>query len=524
MLVDTIIHTANIQRHNTYYNHIFSNLSHTILFNSTRIVHLSFNLSQTNQSMSKPINDILQSKLVELLITLRPDEFKDLQRFVMSPIHNRRSKVSDLINILAPYYPRFDGPELSRQFLHQQLFRTTTFNDLEIRRTMSQLAVVTEDFLAWKEYNQKPSNVAVHKLSALRKRGLQKHFDKTTRDTQQLLSQQHTDLNQQLFLFQFEQEQEAFAEQLGARRSTTHIQEVSDRLDHFYMANKLKLACTAVSYQQVFKHQYDIKLTNEVLALLAQTEQADPLVNLYRFGLLTMTEPENENHFQQLKTLLQQDLNIEPKEERNIHVLGQNFCIRNVNRGQQQYFNELFELYKLGLQKGVIQSELSQFAPAFKNIVSTGLRVRQFDWVESFINTYSELLDKKNRSDFRNYNMARLRFDQERFQEAKTLLQEVRFKDVFITLNARVLLIKTFYELDQLDLAEHQLRNTQNFVSRQKNLSYHADIFKKNLRFLSKLLRVNLSDTKETKALTTEISEQKGLTETRWLLSKLEQA
>jgi hypothetical protein len=154
-------------------------------------------------------------------------------------------------------------------------------------------------------------------------------------------------------------------------------------------------------------------------------------------------------------------------------------------------------------------------------MVSTGLKVKQFDWVEDFIHTYSELRDKENRSDFKGFNLARLRFDQMRFQEAKQLLQEVKFKDLFITLNARVLLIKTFYELEQLDLVEHQIKSFQNFVSRQKNLSYHANIFKDNIRFVSKLTRVNHANPANVQKLVNEVKAEKSLTERNWILSKL---
>lgn len=465
--------------------------------------------------------DIRQSKLIELLRSISTDEFKQLKYFVESPYHNRNTKVVELMAVLSPFYPAFNREELNRQNLHRLVFAKPIFKDLEIRRTMSQLALVVEDFLAWNELAQSPEQKSVLKMHALRQHGLRKHFQKTARDTESLLNSTASGLEQQFLVFRMEQEQEFFAEQLGARRSETRIQEVSESLDLFYMVNKLKIACTAISYEQVFKHRYDISLTHEVLELIEKKDISNPLVNLYRYGLLTMTEPEKESNFTQLKRLLQQNLNIEPKEERNIHVLGQNFCIRNVNRGKGQYFTELFQLYRLGLEKGVIQSDLSQFAPAFKNIVSTGLRVREFDWVEDFILNYSQLLDKNSRSDFRNFNLARLRFDQTRFQEARQFLQEVKFKDVFITLNARVLLIKTFYELDMLDLVEHQIRSFQNFIGRQKNLSYHANIFKDNLRFISRLVRLNWANTREINDLIQDVRQQKTLTERSWLLSKL---
>lgn len=461
------------------------------------------------------------SKLIVLLSSIAADEFKQLKHFVKSPFHNRNTKVVQLMEVLEQYYPKFNSPQLSREFLHAQVFSGKPFQDLEIRRTMSQLATVVTDFLAWSEIRKKPIELKVAQMKAIRRLGLTKHFDKTLRDATHILKHEKQTLNQNFYSYSVEQEREHFAEQHGARRSSTRLQEVSETLDLFYIQNKLKLACTAISYEKVFKDKYEIRLTDEVLELIEKTDLKDTLVNLYRYGLLTMTDPENEHHFKELKALLKQDLNLELREERDIHVLAQNYCIRSVNQGKPGYFRELFDVYRLGLEKEVIQSDLSQFAPAFKNIVSAGVKAKEYDWVENFILTYSDLLDKKQRSDYKNFNLARLRFDQGHFQETKRLLQEVKFKDVFITLNARVLLIKTFYELDQIDLAEHQIRNTKNFVSRQKNLSYHADIFNKVLLYMSRLVKLDRTNQEKVQQLIEEVRAEKGLSEKSWLLGKL---
>jgi len=468
------------------------------------------------------MDTVSNSKLIGLLSSIDVDEFKQLKYFVESPFHNRNTRVMQLLAALGHYHPKFNAPQLTREFLHAQVFVGKPFNDLEIRRTMSQLALVVTDFLAWMEIRNEGIGLKAAQLKALRKHGLSKQFEKTLRETNELLENEKQTLNLNYYRYTTEQEKELFAEQLGPRRSSTRLQEVSETLDLFYIQNKLKLACTAISYEKVFKDKYKIRLTDEVLRLIKETNLNDTLVNLYSYGLLTMTDPENEDHFRALKSLLQQELNLDPKEERDIHVLAQNYCIRSVNQGKLGYFRELFDVYRLGLEKEVIQSDLSQFAPAFKNIVSAGVKAKEYDWVENFILTYSELLDKKQLSDYKNFNLARLRFDQGRFQETKQLLQEVKFKDVFITLNARVLLIKTFYELDQIDLAEHQIRNTLSFVSRQKNLYYHAEIFQRILHFMSKLLKLDTTKSENIESLAKEVSEAKGLSEKGWLLQKLE--
>lgn len=471
--------------------------------------------------MQYQANKVKNSRLITLLSSLDKEEFKELQDFVNSPFHNKNTKAIQLIGVLEKYYPDFNSPKLSRETLHAKIFKGQSFNDLDIRRTMSQLYQVAENYIGWKEMIKKPVSLKVAQMRAYRQKGLQKHFAKNSREASEILETEKYDLDFYYNQYCIEQEREYFEEQYSGRRSVTHLQEVSDSLDIFFMANKLKQSCTTFSYEQVFKHKYDIYFTEEVLHLLNTKNVKTPLVNLYRYGLLTMTEPENEANYLKLKELLSKDLNLEPKEERNIHVLGQNYCIRNVNKGKAEYFNELFELYKLGLEKQVIQSDVSQFPPAFKNIVSTGLRVKEYKWVEDFIYKYSDLIAEDNIADYKNFNLARLCFEQQRFKETKQFLQGVEFKDLFVTLNARVLLIKTYYELDQLDLLEHQLKSFDHFISRQKDLSYHATIFKNTVRYISRLVKLDYNKRKDIDKLIVRIKGEKTLAERDWLLSKL---
>lgn len=471
--------------------------------------------------MIREVSKIKDSRLFTTLSAMGKEEFKELRDFVHSPFHNKNTRVTQLYDTLYKHYPNLNTPKLSREVLHAKVFKGAPFRDIDIRRTMSQLYQVVENYLGWKEMTKQPAELKIAQMRAFRERGLLKHFNKCTREANDLLDNQLKDLSHYYLQYEVEQEQEYFEEQYGGRRSQTHLQQVSDKLDVFYMANKLKQSCTVFSYEAVFKHRYDIHLTEEVLDLLERKDIKTPLVNLYRFGLLTMTQPENEGHYNQLKTILSQDLQLDPKEERNIHVLGQNYCIRKVNQGKAEYFNELFNLYKLGLEKGVIQSDMSQFPPAFKNIVSTGLKVKEYQWVEQFIYNYADMMGDENRADYKNYNLARLRFDQGRFKEAKQLLQDVEFKDIFVTLNARVLLIKTYYELDQWDLLEHQLKSFEHFVSRQKTLSYHTTIFKNTVRFIWRLVKLDFNKPKDAQKLLAKIKAEKSLTEREWLLSKV---
>jgi len=77
--------------------------------------------------------------------------------------------------------------------------------------------------------------------------------------------------------------------------------------------------------------------------------------------------------------------------------------------------------------------------------------LKEFEWVESFINTYELKLEKKYRKDSFAYNLAFLHYCRKQYDKAISQLQQVKFDDVFLNLDARNLLRKIYHELEEYE-------------------------------------------------------------------------
>ena len=75
------------------------------------------------------------------------------------------------------------------------------------------------------------------------------------------------------------------------------------------------------------------------------------------------------------------------------------------------------------------------------------LRLKQFDWVEQFIEEHKDrLLGADNPEEVYRFNKANLHFHQQNFDRALDLLS-ARYSDIYYELAARRLEIKIFYEI-----------------------------------------------------------------------------
>ena len=72
--------------------------------------------------------------------------------------------------------------------------------------------------------------------------------------------------------------------------------------------------------------------------------------------------------------------------------------------GKTTYFiRQLFEIFKTLLKEKIILKDDSISPQNYKNITTVGLQIKEYDWVENFIQTYTNYLPKANRENALTY-------------------------------------------------------------------------------------------------------------------------
>jgi len=88
-------------------------------------------------------------------------------------------------------------------------------------------------------------------------------------------------------------------------------------------------------------------------------------------------------------------------------------------------------------------------------------------------------------------------------------------------LNARLMLLKIYYELKELNALESLLDSFSRYVSRRKDLGYHRNIVLTLIKYVRKLLAIKHYDKKGKENLRKEIISSEMGNEKRWLLEQL---
>ncbi|MEO6037840.1 MAG: hypothetical protein ABIQ93_05450 [Saprospiraceae bacterium] len=449
------------------------------------------------------------NKLFELINTLTAVEKRECTAFLKSPYHNRRE------DVLRLWKQCIAGSKNRRGDASDE----RPGNTAQQRHVQSLLLLQIETFLAQRAYEQTPLLSDLHLAPVYRQKGLVKHLDHLFRRAEERLTKLPRDTTHYHLQYQLEWEKYA-ATQLQTRSRGNNLAAVHQALDVYLIGSKLRLACLMESHRAVFNTAYDLTFLAALLAFLPESElRSVPIIALYYHCYQSLTSGKEDEFRAFRRELEDQNATLPPEERRTFLLLALNYCIRQLNAGEVRYIREIYDLYRVGLDTGVLleNGKLSRFA--YKNIVYAGLRVNEFNWVEDFIFRYEPHLEEKHRAANRDYNLAKLYFTKKDYGRAMPLLAQVGESDLLLNLDSRVMLLKMYYETGEWDALDALMASFRVLLLRKKKvIGYHHVHYLNTLRYIQKLSRVNLNDKAAIAAFRAEVEASKAVIEKDWLL------
>jgi len=458
------------------------------------------------------------SVLWQSLSALTNLERKHLGYWLASPFFCRRPHPLRLFEYLQTCILEAKPPD-------QQAAQTAAgvANAQAMRLLMSELFSHIEHFMVYEEKFEHATDYHIHLAAAYRKRGLEKHFARALRAARKDWEHQphrHSAYFEAQTAIEYEQYQ---FQSSGHRTEALNLQALIDATDTAFITRKLRQACFALSHQAVYKASYQLGLLDAVVQHLQNAPELlkRSAVALYYYCYLYLTEPEAERHFDQFKILLFEQSALPPDEQRNLHLLAINYCVKKINQAQTRYFREAFDLYRSALQAGLLLENglLSPFA--YNNIVAIALKVQESDWAETFIHAHSPFLEAKHREANVQLNLARVAYHRKQYGSAMVHLQSADYKDLINNLISKTLLLKIYYETAEFDALDAHLQSMQSFLRRQRVIGYHRDNYSNIIRLTRKLTQHNPRSRSEVSALQQQIETAAPLTEKDWLLDML---
>lgn len=467
-----------------------------------------------------------QSRFLQLLKLLNADELSSFGKFLASPYFNEREKPVELLGICTAYQPEYDSPKLQKQKVFARLFSTEPYTDIKMRQLLSYTTGKLEDFLAYQQFNTTPLAPKLALLQSFNERDGEKPFEQLYGALQKQPTNPAPNAEHYLQAYQQLQTFNSFSEkqaQKQGRKLDVRLDEASEQLDLFYLTSKLRLYCDILNYKSIMAHSGELPLMPQLLEHVAQHDYSHaPGIQIYYHAAHCLLGTDGDN-FNPLKNFLAQHAaQFKHEEARSMYGMAQNYCIRKINSGEGLFMEELLGIYRSLLVSGIIleKGELSPWD--FKNIVAVALRCGQTDWTLGFIEQYNPHIAPNHRDNAISYNMAKYYYQVRQYGKVLNLLQQVTYNDIFYNLDSKVTLLKTYYELDEIEAMLGFMETFGTFLRRQKQVSkFHRESYLKLIKYVKKLATAPPGNKARLNALEKEIDITPGLPDKVWLREKI---
>ncbi len=417
------------------------------------------------------------SRLIRQLSCLSPAEIKRFSDFVEVPFFGFSSKTTKLAKYLIALYPDFPAQQVEKKRVFKWLFPSKQpFFDQAVHDQFSLVNKCFQRFLAYTQFEQDEAQKQLYVLKAYAEKRDPENALRTLGKAEKIRHHPHAfSPNGHLQLFSMYQEANKLQAKRSLKKGNDHLAMMVSQLDQFYLISKLKYACEMLNRQTIFNIAYDQQWTQILVDQLTQNAAIfpdNPLISIYHQIYRLLQSPSDEGYQAIQDELELNKEKIAHEEKANMYSFLQNHCIRQLNAGHPYYLKELFLLYQTLLEEQILIDTQGFIAhPHIKNIVTVGLRLQKYEWVRDFLETYKDRIHAQHREDAFHYNLAQYHYEQKQYRQALKLLTQINYSDLFYQLDARMLQMRVYYEMEEDDSLLYLVKAFKTFLKRNQELS-----------------------------------------------------
>ncbi len=474
---------------------------------------------------------LISTKLLTLLKTFSKHDLNSFKKFVASPFHNEQEELMQLFAIINQY---FRSPEkeqkanpLEKEMVWQYIFGQKKYNDVRLRRLSSDLIKLVYSFLSYNSYQKDGLSEQLNLLKALRQLSLNKHFDGTFKQIAQSLEKNELrNADYHLSSYSVNYNLFNFPKNVQAKiKLFSNLERADYHLECFFIIKKLENYCDYIGYKEGVSFDVKVSLPPSFLEYVENSKFIkEPFIKAYLLVAKMLLEPEETAYFLNLKKHLESNkIHFTLQELDTFYIHLKNYCIVKINMGQIAYFiRQLFEIFKTLLKEKIILKDGNILPQNYKNIITTGLQVKEYSWIENFIQTYTNYLPKAHRENALTFNLANVYFYQKKYGQVIEQLREVEDKNHVYALGGKLLLLKTYYELKEYNPLDSLIDSFRIYIRRNKIISREVKQQYLNLlRFVKKLSSTIPGDKKAIEKIRGQIAKCKALAGKKWILEKV---
>ncbi len=486
------------------------------------------------------------SDLFETMSALRKDERQRLLPFLETTDAIRgdsaRQEVLRLALYILDYIETKDGRDLSRHEAYHQVFPDHPVVHNKLEKSMADLLSIVRRFIAAEMASRpmKDLQQQFYLQKFYNERGMEDKF-RQARKQMVRLREKHLEWSPQDYYFQFRSEAEEFIFQSNRNRKKDDLNlwNTVQALDEYYLVERLWHTCVLLNQNQLAPlalpplHNW---LPFDLSATHLKWFFEKPLGQLFARAIELLSDDGNDDE-QKLRSfialLAENETKITETYVSSFEIFACNYGIRRMNKNVVAYFELVFQLQKRRLESGRIYIDHKIKASEFHNMVVSGLRLKEFDWVEQFIHRHQKIiLGAMASEEYYQFNLAYFLYHKKDYEPALKTLYISTYEDMPYKVSSKILEIKILWAKSRLPDTDHRVaEHLENRVEAAiifffREDAIPADRKKMGKRFADTMKRiihaVSKEDVQRLEKIRDDVRKADLIAERQWLLEILD--
>ncbi len=478
------------------------------------------------------LKDMKNTKLIQILLTLDKKELNSFVKFVASPFFNTDLKLLALSKYIAKNLHK-DPKHLEKNLVFRKVFPKASYTESSKRVITSNLYKLLKRFIEYSFIGCDDYETAIkgqlRSLDFYLEKELFDLFEKQLEETKKFQAA-HPFKNHQHNYHNYLLSAKEARYLSGYRKNYQALSHLIDNLDTFYLSCKFKFSALQLTLNKTLSTDSELPFMQEVLYYYQNNKrfQSIPSIVLFYHAVLIIQEENNEQHFEKYEAIFKKHISTLPKSEaKNLYVYASNFCWKQINKGNTQYYEQLFKLCKIAIKEQILYNKNNKLTTGnLKNIISISIILNKISWAEDFLENHKDRLLTTEPEKTYHFNLAALAYHKKQYEKVLTLLAD-KYEDPFYNIKAKIFRIKIYYAMDDIDNLEKAMNSFRVFMSegRIKGISTsYQESFRNFINFLYRINSVNTYKNEvRINALVTEIKDYHPLFEKKWMLAILEE-
>lgn len=475
------------------------------------------------------------TQFISLLKTFSSLEMNQFEKFLESPFFNSNKNITLMFGLIAPYYADFEDENIHRRKIFKKLFPDEDYDDGKVRYYTCELLRLAEDFLA--EINMKKERFIyeINSLKELIERKQHKLAAKKLADAAIRLGKESYPNEIYFYYLHLLKSLTNYQALISDKRIKSKV--VIEEGESIVMLFLVIISQTMFNLL-LMKESYNEDLPNNLILGIKKTldmekllKEADghryyELLRLYISLIDLKTKPDDDSCYYYLKSAIDKYSKLLNKVDLyNLLTALKSYCIQRNLRGDIKFQKERFEIELRSIELDAYSPSNNKYLQVipFRNFILSAINANEQNTAEEFIKQFFHKLDPKTRDSSVNLAFASLYFSKKQYNNALDALSKVRQINVFFKHDVKSILLKIYFEMNQIEPALELIDSYKHFLKSNKDIpGVRQKAVLNYLKITEELLLFKTGKRKKTLGeISSEISSINLISNTTWLLEKI---